>query len=117
MVAFRFGQDEMIATSSEDCLIKIWKTGNILKEDNPEPIHTLRKHTGPLFSLASCPNPQNSSEVFLFSGGIEGDIKSWRLNRTEMDWTKSWVNGNEDEQTIWELQAHEDVVQSLPRNC
>ena len=66
----------MFATSSEDCLIKIWKTAKIIKEDNPEPVHTLRKHTGPLFALTCCPNPYNDSESLLFSGGIEGDIKA-----------------------------------------
>jgi hypothetical protein len=41
----------------------------------------LRKHTGPLFALAAGMNPSNSSEQLLFSGGIEGDIKSWRIDQ------------------------------------
>jgi WD40 repeat protein len=89
------------ATSSEDCLIKIWNSSKFIKEEVPEPVHTLRKHTGPLFSLTSCQNPHNSSEVYLFSGGIEGDIKSWKMTPGQAHWTKCWLNGTEEEQTIW----------------
>ena len=70
LVPFELGRDKMVATSSEDCLIKIWSANKIVREDSPEPVHTLRKHTGPLFSLTCCPNPHNNSESLLFSGGI-----------------------------------------------
>jgi WD40 repeat protein len=85
----------MLATSSEDCLIKIWNFNKVIRDEHPEPLHTLRKHTGPLFSLSSCPNPRNNSEALLFSGGIEGDIKSWRVGSTSVSWLKSTLNGND----------------------
>lgn len=58
---FELNRERLVATSSEDCLIKIWKVDSILKDENPEPKHTLRKHTGPLFSLTSCKNPNNNN--------------------------------------------------------
>ena len=94
MAAFEFNQEQIVATASEDCLIKIWNVSKAIKEDNPEPLHTLRKHTGPLFSLACCPNPRNSSERLLFSGGIEGYIKSWRLEISSVQWVKNHSNGD-----------------------
>lgn len=85
----------MFATASEDCLIKVWTLSAALKEECLEPLHTLRKHTGPLFSLAGGPSPHNKSQQLMFSAGIEGDIKSWRLDRSVFEWTGSWMNGNE----------------------
>lgn len=93
VIPIELNQDRFIATSSEDCLIKVWNVPKMLKEDSPEPVHTLRKHTGPLFALSSCPHPQNSSEALLFSGGIEGDIKSWSMTAGRAQWTRSWSNG------------------------
>jgi hypothetical protein len=70
-----------------------------------------------LFSLAGGLNPYNKSEYVLFSAGIEGDIKSWRLDRSLAEWTGSWMNGAEDEQTIWEMHMLNDVALHLRRNC
>jgi WD40 repeat protein len=61
VIPLELNQDKFIATCSEDCLIKIWNMSKLLKEDSPEPVHTLRKHTGPLFALSSSPHPKNNS--------------------------------------------------------
>jgi hypothetical protein len=53
--------------------------------------------------LTATQNPNNSGETLLFSGGIEGDIKSWRFDVKGVEWTGSWLNGKEEEQTIWQL--------------
>lgn len=61
IIPLESSSDPLFATASEDCLIKIWSLSSSLKEDVPEPKHTLRKHTGPLFSLAGGVNPHNKT--------------------------------------------------------
>ena len=57
MNTIALNQEQLVITAAEDCLIKIWDSAKIVREDAPEPKFTLRKHTGPLFALASCPHP------------------------------------------------------------
>lgn len=70
VACFAMEQEQYIATTSEDCLIKLWSVSGLIKDENPEPKHTLRKHTGPLFSLAVNLNPWDNSQNLIFSGGI-----------------------------------------------
>jgi WD40 repeat protein len=101
MAEIQVNGEQVIASASEDCLIKLWTLSSLLKDEQPEPKHILRNHMGPLFSLAAGPSPTNKSESLLFSGGFETDIKSWKVDGKGAKMTGSWRNGTEEDHTIW----------------
>jgi len=52
--AFFTAMEPILATVSEDCMVKLWdvrKFSNATDSTHIEPYYTLRYHTGPLFAI------------------------------------------------------------------
>lgn len=48
--------EQLMASVSEDCMLKLWDAKAFKNADNDsmiEPLHTYRGHTGPLFALTT----------------------------------------------------------------
>jgi striatin 1/3/4 len=67
----------VMVTASEDCLVKLWDLEEMESQIRNERVFldsyfTLRGHTGPIFTIAG-------HERRLFSAGVEGFIKTWKV--------------------------------------
>ncbi|CAG9334003.1 unnamed protein product [Blepharisma stoltei] len=104
----------ILATSSEDCVIKLWDISNYesLNESSFfEPYFTLRGHKGPIFCSTG---NQIGNEQMLYTAGKEGNIRVWDLRPSNEIDTYSpgpdrgccvgvWASHNEP---VWDLQHH-----------
>jgi striatin 1/3/4 len=73
---------EVLATVSEDCMVKLWSLESIESKytksnGNVEPYLTLRGHTGPLLAVAGLNDAQRKNANLLFTAGDEGCIRVW----------------------------------------
>jgi hypothetical protein len=103
-----------LASVSEDCLLKIWKTSNILNSEFGAPIEpyfTFRGHTGPLFTLsASHYRKGNTDAELIYTAGLEGVIRVWGIPNYEID-PYSKTNGKNYCIGVWA--SHKDVIWQL----
>lgn len=75
---------EILATVSEDCMVKLWSLDDIdskyaRSNGNMEPYLTLRGHTGPLLAVTGLSEDQKTAKNknLLFTAGDEGCIRVW----------------------------------------
>lgn len=110
----------ILASVSEDKLIKLWDTTQLLSPSPtaPQAYLTIREHTGPIFSIAG-------SDDYVFTGGMEGVVYCWSLpSKDEVDPTAnylrgSWENSDDEKQEpVWQLLYNKDDVKilNIPEN-
>jgi striatin 1/3/4 len=110
-----FDTEQILASVSEDCLVKLWDIKDIKKNFNAEaiePYFTLRGHTAPVFAI--CKNNGLSKEKYIYTAGEEGQIRVWEvpLSSQILPYGKTegrnfcigvWKGHTE---TIWDLAFH-----------
>jgi WD40 repeat protein len=97
-------ENSYIASASEDCTIKLWKTN---LAENKEPLMVLRGHTGPIFCISSYHN-------LIFSAGCEGIIKIWDVSKLKQIEPYAMLKGEtgcignfkKHTETIWDLRIN-----------
>ena len=118
-------KDQLLASVSEDCLVKLWNLKEIRQNwqsESIEPFLTLRGHTAPL--IAICQSNGTAKERLIYTAGAEGHIRVWDIP----DPSKVVPYGPTDgknycvglwkahEEPVWQLAAHPTNVYLFPPN-
>lgn len=112
--------NEVLATVSEDCQIKLWHTNDLQANNFSNPFSALRGHAGPLYCLTG---PRNNNLLkenkhigrLLFSAGEEGVIRIWSIPSFSRDEKYPQTDGKNNcvgmfstgvKQPYWHLEFH-----------
>ena len=114
---FFSAKDPVLATVSEDSMIKLWDTKQVFsatRGTHIDPYYTIRAHSGPLLTVTGNQINGETSNLqtnLLFTAGTEGIIRAWNLiNSDAVD--NFGPCGNIDLCTgAWK--AHEDAIWQL----
>lgn len=122
---------EVLATVSEDCMVKLWSLESIESKysklnGNVEPFLTLRGHTGPLLAVAGLGDSKRKNSQLLFTAGDEGCIRVWDVpSISEVNQYGDTFDGKNycvgvwsdesNREAIWDLKYHpfQDLLLSI----
>eukprot|EP00347_Sterkiella_histriomuscorum_P004608 403359819 len=115
---FCFNSNFLVSVS-EDCMMKLWDVNKFqslrpIDDQQIEPVHTFRGHTGPLFSVTSN-HSQKPDDNLIYSAGSEGVIRVWRIpdiNNYEDKYDKL-PKTNGKNYCLGVFSSHKDVVWQL----
>ena len=111
-------KEGVLASISEDCLVKLWNLKDPIKPEGFEPYFTLRGHTAPLFTI--CQSNSSAKERLLYTAGAEGQIRVWEVPEPSKIVPYGPSDGKNfcvgiwkaHEEPVWQLCAHPTNVAS-----